>query len=105
MVGNAFKVNVTIFQSNIEKAWIVDLNEADRYEITLFFGRSESLHLDPIIYNGIDKRCDDSDDSDIVITRVVPGSPVVIDIDVKVDLKNLSEEGMFNFLILYLVKT
>ena len=105
VVGNAFKVNVTIFQSNIEKAWIVDLKEADRYETTLFFGRSESLHLDPIIYNGIDKRCDDSDDSDIVITRVVPGSPMVIDIDVKVELKNLSEEGMFNFLIQYLVKT
>ena len=61
VVGNAFKVNVTIFQSNIEKAWIVDLNEADRYETTLLFGRSESLHLDSMIYNGIDKRCDDSD--------------------------------------------
>ena len=81
------------------------MKEADRYETTLFFGRSESLHLDPIIYNGIDKRCDDSDDSDIVITRVVPGSPMVIDIDVKVEPKNLSEEGMFNFLIQYLVKT
>ena len=81
------------------------MNEADIYETTLFLGRSESLHLDPIIYNGIDKRCDDSDDSDIVITRVVPGSPMVIDIDVKVKPKNLSKEGMFNFLIQYLVKT
>ena len=64
-----------------------------------FFGRSESLHLDPIIYHGIDKRCDDSDDSDIVITRVVLGSPMVIDKDVKVEPKNLSEEGMFNVLV------
>ena len=84
---------------------MVDLNEADRYETTLFLGRSESLHLDPIIYNGIDKRCDDSDDLDILITRVVPGSPMVIDIDVKVEPKNLLEDGMFNFLFQYLVKT
>ena len=70
-----------------------------------FFGRWESLHLDPIIYNGIDKRCDDSDDSDIAITRVVPGSPMVIDEDVKDEPKNLLKEGMFNFLIQYLVKT
>ena len=105
VLGNAFKVNVTIFQSNIEKAWIANLNEVDRYKTTLFFGRSESLHLDSIICNGIDKRGDDSDDSDIVITRAVPGSPMVIDIDVKVELKNLLEVGMFNFLIQYLVKT
>ena len=105
VLGNAFKVNVTIFQSNIEKVWIADLNEDDRYETTPFFGRSESLHLDPIIYNEIDKRCDDSDDSDIVIIRVVPDSPMVIDINVKVEPKNLSEEGMFNFLFQYLVKT
>ena len=32
VLGNACKVNVTIFQSNIEKAWIVDLNGPDRYE-------------------------------------------------------------------------
>ena len=77
------------------------MNEADRYETTLFFGRSESLHLDPIIYNAIDKRYDDSDESDIVITRVVSGSPMVIDIDVKAEPKNLSEERVFNFLIQY----
>ena len=69
VLGNAFKVNVTIGQCNIEKVWVVDLIEAGRYETTLFFVRSESLHLDQIIYNGIDKRSDDSDDSDIVITR------------------------------------
>ena len=32
VLGNACKVNVTIFQSNTEKAWIVDLNGPDRYE-------------------------------------------------------------------------
>ena len=87
VLGNTFKINVTIFQSNIEKAWIVDLNEAGRYETTLFFGRSESLHLDQIIYKGVNKRCGDSDDSDIVITRLVPGSPTVIDKDVTVEPK------------------
>ena len=69
VLGNAFKINVTIAQCNIEKAWVVDLIEASRYETTLFFVRSESLHLDQIIYNGIDKRYDDSDGSDIVIIR------------------------------------
>ena len=64
-------------KSNITKAWIVDLNEAARYETTLFLGRSESLHLHQIIYNGINKRCADSDDSDIFITQVVPGSPKI----------------------------
>ena len=54
--------------------------------------------------NEINKRCDDSDDSDI-ITWVVPGSPTVTDIDVKFEPKYLSEEGMFNFLIQYSVKT
>lgn len=56
-------------------------------------------------YNGIDKRCDNSDNSDIVITLVVPGSPMVINMDVKVEPKSLPEEGMFNFLIQYSVKT
>ena len=36
VLGNAFKVNVTIVQFNIEKAWVVDLLEAGRYETTLF---------------------------------------------------------------------
>ena len=78
MLGNALKVNVTIIKSNLAKALIVDLNEAARYETTLFLlGRSESLHLHQIIYNRIDKRCADSDDSDIFVTQVVPGSPKI----------------------------
>ena len=105
MPDNVFKVNVTIFLFNVEKAWIVDLNEARRYETTNSFGRSESLQLDPIIYNGADTRCDDSDYSDIATTWLVPGSPTVVDIDVKVDTKNLFEKGMFKFLIQYSVKT
>ena len=74
-------------------------NNNGRYETTIFFWRSEYLHLDPIICNGMDKTCDGSDDSDIVITPVVTGTPAVIDIDVKVEPKNLSEKGMFIFFI------
>lgn len=47
----------------------------------------------------MDKTCDGSDDSDIVVTPVVTGTPAVIDIDVKVEPKNLSEKGMFIFFI------
>lgn len=43
------------FSNPIEKAWILDLNKAGRYETTLFIWRSESLNLEPIIYNGNDK--------------------------------------------------
>ena len=53
----------------------------------------------------ITMRCDNSNDLDVFTKRVVPGSPTVIDMDVKVKRKNLSREGIFNFVLQFSVKT
>ena len=94
------------FSNPIEKAWILDLNEAGRYETIFFVWRSEFLNLEGA--NNIQwerLRCNDSDDLDVFTKRVVPGSLTVIDMDVKVKCKNLLGEDMFSFVIQYSVKT
>ena len=49
-LGNAFEVNIIIFQSNAEQCWIINLsNESDEFSDTLHFARTESLHIDPVL--------------------------------------------------------
>jgi len=67
---NAFKVNAIVFQSNYKRCWIIDLSDSNkRFQKTVFFGRSESKHLDPIL----PKIQSQSDDSDLEITTIVEG--------------------------------
>lgn len=50
MCGNGFNANTVIFQSDEEKAWIVNLAPNDKeHSTTLYFGRSVSLHVDPVL--------------------------------------------------------
>ena len=49
-LGNTFKVNIKVFQSDCHKCWITDLSDKQkRYNTTLYFGRSLSPHVDAII--------------------------------------------------------
>ena len=67
-LGNAFQINVILFQSNAKKCWTTDLtDEKNLFRITLYFARSSSLHLDPIVPVQID-------DSDIEIVDIIPGN-------------------------------
>ena len=50
-------------------------------------------------------RCDGSNDLNVFTKRVAPVSSTVIDMDVKVKRKNLSGEGIFNFVVQFSVKT
>ena len=47
---DAFKVNIIVFQSNEAKCWVVNLsNEENPFNDILYFARSLSLHIDPVI--------------------------------------------------------
>ena len=49
-LGNAYKVNIKICQSNLKKCWITDLsNEKKGFARTLYFARSLSAHVDAIV--------------------------------------------------------
>ena len=49
-LGNAYKVNVKIYQSNLKKCWATDLSdETKRYERTLYFARCLSAYADAIV--------------------------------------------------------
>ena len=49
-LGDAFKVNVIVFQSHDTKCWVVNLwNEENPFKETLYFARSLSLHTDAVI--------------------------------------------------------
>ena len=61
-LGNAFKCSITVFQSDEHQCWKINLNDPDqKYNEHLYFARSLSLHLDPIV------RKERSHDSDIEI--------------------------------------
>ena len=50
VLGDALKVNVIVFQSDDAKCWVVTLsNEENPFAETLYFARSLSLRIDPVI--------------------------------------------------------
>ena len=49
-LGDAYEVNIVLFQSNAETCWILDLsNYNNPHPDTLYFARSLSPHVDPIV--------------------------------------------------------
>ena len=49
-LGDVFKFNVIVFQSHEAKCWVVNLsNEENPFKETLYFAKSLSLHIDPVI--------------------------------------------------------
>ena len=48
--GDDFKVNIIVFQSDDAMCWVVNLsNKENPFKETLYFARSLSLHIDPVI--------------------------------------------------------
>ena len=48
-LGNAYKVNIKIYQSNLKECWVTDLSDETKgYERTLYFARCLSAHVDAI---------------------------------------------------------
>ena len=48
-LGNAYKVNIKIYQSNLKECWVTDLSDETKgYERTLYFARFLSAHVDAI---------------------------------------------------------
>ena len=76
-LGNAYKVNIMIFQSNEQKCWICDLNSNEQsFSSTLHFARTLSPHVDPTvpITNVVDDIAHKSScDEDIVFVKYVEG--------------------------------
>ena len=50
-LGNAFKVNVIVFQSNTERYWIADSSKNSSDLPSLHFLRTLSVRIEPIIKN------------------------------------------------------
>lgn len=49
-LGEVLEVNMVVYQSNEIDCWIVDLSKEDNpYPETLYFARTLSLHVDPIL--------------------------------------------------------
>lgn len=48
-LGNAYDVNVVFFQSTNTKCYIVDISNEDPFPDTLYFARTLSPHVDPVI--------------------------------------------------------
>ena len=68
-LGDAFKVNVIVFQSDDAKCWVVNLsNEEGPFKEALYFARSLSLHIDPVIPCGKLQRI--SNISEIIQLRI-----------------------------------
>ena len=64
-LDNAYKVNTTVLQSSENHCWTTDLtNLSNNFTKNLYFGKSLSPHIDPIL--PVDDK--DSDD-DIIITH------------------------------------
>ena len=70
-VENAYGVKIVILQSNCQKCWTTDFSDQSKnYVSTLYFARSESLHLDPII----PKSSINSSHSEVYITHEIQGT-------------------------------
>ena len=49
-LGNAYKVNITVFQSDEKRCWICDLSDnTNSYSTTVHFARTLSPHIDPVV--------------------------------------------------------
>ena len=67
-LGNAYEVDTVVLQSYVDKCWTTDLsNTKNNFIANLYFAKSLSPHVDPIIPD-VDKESDD----DIVMTHCVP---------------------------------
>ena len=75
-LGNAFKVNVIVFQSNTERCWIVDSSKNSSDLPSLYFGRTLSAHIEPIIKNKQMSEEENFVEDDLVITKCIGGSGV-----------------------------
>ena len=75
-LGNAFKVNVIVFQSNTERCWIVDSSKNSSDLPSLYFGITLSAHIEPIIKNKQMSEEDKFDEDDVIIIKCIGGSGV-----------------------------
>ena len=49
-LGNTYKVNIKIYQSNLKRCWVTDLSDETKgYERTLYLARCLSAHVDAIV--------------------------------------------------------
>ena len=49
-LGNAYKVNIKIYQSSLGECWVTDLSNVQKgFDTTLHFARSLSVHIDAIV--------------------------------------------------------
>ena len=69
-LGNAYKVNIIVFQSDEKRCWISD--NTNSYSTTLHFARILSPHIDPVVKFAEPME----DDDEVTITEIIPGRPL-----------------------------
>ena len=72
-LGNAYKVNIIVFQSDGKRCWICDLSDnTNSYSTTLHFTRILSPHMDPVVKFAEPLE----DDDEVTITDIIPERPL-----------------------------
>ena len=89
-LGKAYDANIVVYKSKSEKCWITDYtNEEHASKVTLYFAKTLSEHIDPILpipSSGLD--------DDIEITAFVPGNDVFLGIDIKQEDDTTDDDGL-----------
>ena len=92
-LGNAYKVNILVFQSNEQKCWIYDLNNNEHsFSCTLYFARRLSPHLDSIVpkTNVVDDIAHKSStDEDISFRQYVEGKETFLSAALEIKQENV----------------
>ena len=92
-LGNAYKANIMVFQSNEQKCWICDINNNEHsFSSRLHFARTLSPHVDPIVpktnvVDGIAHKS--SSGEDIVFVKYVEGKETFLSAALEIKQENV----------------
>ena len=89
-LGSAYKVNIIIFHSDEKRCWICDLSEnTNSYSTTLYFSRTLSPHIDPVV-----KLAEPvEDDDEVTITKIIQGRPLT-EAEIKQEPNENDDDGL-----------
>ena len=89
-LGNVYKVNIIIFQSDEKRCWICDLSEnTNSYSTTLYFSRTLSPHIDPVVKLAEPME----DDDEVTITKIIQGRPLT-EAEIKQEPNENDDDGL-----------
>ena len=89
-LGNVYKVNIIVFQSDEKRCWICNLTgNTNSYSTTLHLVRTLSAHIDPAV-KFVEPM---EDDDEVTITEIIPGRPLT-DAEIKQELNENDNDNL-----------